>query len=94
VFFGLSEFLCGQIDRESTPFSRGTLHLYLAPVVLDDFVRYAESQASPLADLLGRVEGLEDVGEYLRRNALPVVLDGDQDLVFLLFGSDPDLPLP
>src|SRR5213078_1418955 len=63
----------GQRDRERGPEARRAPHVHLPAVLLDDPVD--EREAEPGAPGLGGEERFEDVGEVLRRDAVPGVGD-------------------
>src|ERR1700687_614835 len=56
-------------------------------VLLDDSLHRIESQARSFSHALGGEEGLEDVGQYLRRNAWTVVGNLDRYAIVIAVGS-------
>jgi hypothetical protein len=67
----------GEIDRESTAGSCVAAHLDPAVVVFDYSVRDREPEPAALADILGREERLEDVGQDVGRDSRAVIRDRD-----------------
>ncbi len=75
----------GQEEVEACSLPHRGFHGQVAPVALDD--REGGGQAEAHAVLLGREEGIEDLGEVFRRDAAALVLHGDPHVAARLEGQ-------
>jgi hypothetical protein len=78
----------GQLDGEHRV-AGAALHAHVPAVLLDDSVRHAQAEASPLTHLLRGEERLEDPRQGIARNAGTVVGHGDHDPGLALVHTDP-----
>lgn len=69
-----------ELDRGSSP--QLGAEPDLTPRLIDEAVYHAEAQSRPPANLLGREEGLEDMGQHFGSDAATIVGHRDKDAVF------------
>ena len=63
----------GQEDAESRALARRRVDHHVPAVLVHDAVHHGQAHAAALADLLGRVEGLEHAVDHARLDARPAV---------------------
>src|SRR3954452_6681175 len=80
----------GNHDPERRPGADLALDHDAAAMPVDDAVDDRQAEPGPLADVLGREEGIENLRDHVGRDAGAVVGDGDLDVFRLLPGGDAD----